>query len=136
MPIAQNQEIKMLCTPDAVEFKDNGKHVYFKATDCPLVKHWKTKYDAQTKVEYILRGGTSLLFDSDESTKPLLPGSDHERGDTVWAVPSAEPGAYYEASLIRQLALATTAKEYEQCRLNLSKAGYPPDVLAAIESPK
>lgn len=127
----------MPCTSDAIEFNDNGEEVYFKKTDCPLVKHWKIKYDAKTKVEWIPEVGTPLLFDPDiESVTSMVPGSDLKRGDTVWAVSNSIMGAYRDASLIRRLAFAATANEYEEIRLSLSKAGYPPEALDAITLPK
>ena len=121
----------MPCTSDAIEFNDNGKEVYFKKTDCRLVKHWKIKYDAKTKVEWISEVGILHLFDPD-----FEPGPDCKRGDPVWAVSSSIMGAYHDASLIRRLVLATTANEYEEIRSSLSETGYPPDVLDAITLPK
>jgi hypothetical protein len=54
----------------------------------------------------------------------------------VWAVSNSIMGAYYDASLIRRLAFAATVNEYEEICLSLSRAGYPPEALDAIKSPK
>ena len=127
----------MPCTPDAIEPNEGDEEVYFKKTDCSLVKHWKNKYDAKTKVEWIPEVGTPLLLDPDiESVTSVVPGSDLKRGDIVWAVPKTIMGASHDASLIKRLAFAATANEYEEIRLSLSKAGYPPDALDAITLPK
>jgi len=92
----------MCCTPDMVEFENNGEEIYVKKTDCPLVKHWARKYQAKVKVASIPKLGSPLLFDSDvEHVAFMAPGSEVERGDTVWAVPSSTMGVLHDAPPVR-----------------------------------
>ena len=132
----------MSCTPDAVDFKDNGEYIYFKKTDCSLVKHWATKYDAKEKMEWIPEVSGTLvgepeLSDPDvEHIISIVPGPELRKGDTVWAVPSSTMGASSDASLIERLVSTASAKDYEEIRRNLSEAGYPDDVLDAAPTPR
>jgi hypothetical protein len=99
--------------------------------------HWKNKYDAKTKVEWIPKAGTPLLFDPDiEAVTPIVPGSHYQKGNTVWAVPSSTMGAYHDADLIRRLAFAATANEYEAAHRGLSEADYPRQALDGITWPR
>ena len=127
----------MHCTPGMVEFKDNGKEIYVKKGDCPLVRYWASKHGAKMKVVWIPKeGGGPLLFDSDiEYVSSIAPDQELEKGDTVWAVPSSKTGAFRDACLIERLLSTANAKDYDEIRRNLSESGYPGDVLDAAPTP-
>ena len=60
----------------------------------------------------------------------------HVKGDVVWAVPNSNVAARLEAYLIAGLSSAETAAEYEWARKELSKRGYPDDVLDTVPRPR
>ena len=127
----------MCCTPDMVEFGNNGEEIYVKKTDCPLVKHWARKYQARVKVAWIPKLGPPLLFDFGvEHVAFMAPGSEVEKGDMVWAVPSSTMGVLHDASLIKRLVSAVSVEDYYGIRRNLSEAGYPDDILDVVPSPR
>ena len=127
----------MRCTPGMVEFKDDGREIHFKKSDCPLVRYWASKYGAKVKMAWIPKeGGSPLLFDPDvEHVASMASGLKLEKGDTVWAVPSSTMGAFRDASLIERLVSTASAKDHEEIRRNLSEAGYPDDILDAASTP-
>ena len=123
----------MSCTPETVKVEDDGRDVYLPDSDCSLVLHWKTKYEAKLKVAWIPKGGgLPLLYDAD--WKPT--GQLSTKGPTVWAVPSPTIGAYRDAVLIQRLVSPASAWDYQESRRNLSDAGYPDDALDAVPPPK
>jgi hypothetical protein len=128
----------MRCTPGMVEFKDDGREIHVRKSDCLLVQYWASKYGARVKVAWTPKeGGSPLLLDHDvEQVTSLVPGPEWEKGDTVWAVPSSTMGAFHEASLIERLVSTASAKDYEEIRRSLSEAGCPDDVLDAAPTPR
>lgn len=127
----------MHCTSEMVTVKDDGREVYIKKSECPLVRCWASKYGAKVKVAWIPKGGgCPVLFDPDvEYITSMTPDQELEKGDTMWAVPSSTMGAFRDASLIERLLSTTNAKDYKEIRRNLSEAGYPDDVLDAAPTP-
>ena len=128
----------MRCAPGMVEFKDDGREIHVKKSDCSLIQYWASKYGAKVKVAWAPKeGGSPLLFDPDvEQVASMAPSPELEKGDTVWAVPSSTMGAFRDASLIERLVSTASAKDYEEIRRNLSEAGYPDDVLDAAPTPR
>ncbi len=123
---------------EPVEFKNDGREIYTKRSDCSLVKHWARRYGAKVKTAWMPKeGGTASLFESDdEDVRSLAPDSDSEKGDTVWAVPSSTMGAVHDASLITRFASAATVTDYDEIRRSLMAAGYPNNVLDTVPAPK
>ena len=128
----------MRYTSEMVEFKSDGRETYVKKSSCALVRYWASKYGAKVKVAWISKeGGDPLLSDSNvECVASIVPGSEFEQGDTVWAVPSTTPGASHDASLIKRLVSTASAKEYAEIRQDLSAAGYPDNILDAVPVPE
>jgi hypothetical protein len=132
----------MHCTPEIVTFKDDGKEIYVKKSECPLVRYWASQYRAKVKVAWIPKeGGRPLLSDPDvqypdvEYVASMAPGQEFEKGGTMWVVPSSTIGAFRDANLIERLLCTANAKDYEEIRRNLSEAGYPDDVLDTAPTP-
>lgn len=125
----------MHCTPKMAMFKDDGREIYVKESECPLIQFWASKYGAKVKVAWIPKGGGSpLLFDS-EYVASVAPGQELEKGDSMWTVPSSTMGAFHDANLIERLLSTADAKDYKEIRRNLSEVGYPDDVLDAAPTP-
>jgi len=128
----------MHCPPEKVQFQNNGREIYVKKSDCPLAAHWASKYGAEEKVAWRSKeGGTPFLVESDvEHVASMAPGSELEKGDTVWAVPSSRMGAYNDGKLIQRLASTASVKDYHEFRQSLLAAGYPKSTLDEVPAPK
>jgi hypothetical protein len=128
----------MHCPPETVQFQNNGREIYVKKSDCPLVRHWATKYGAVEKVAWGPKGGGTTLLDLPEFEPgpSMAPGSELEKGDTVWAVPSSRMGAYNDGKLIQRLASTASVKDYHEFRQSLLAAGYPKSTLDEVPAPK
>ena len=127
----------MHCTPETVQFKDDGRDVYFPTSDCSLVRHWMNEHGAEVKVAWIPKqGGIPLLHDPKWDIIGSGPGQEYTKGPTVWAVPRSTKGACDEARLIQRLVSPASARDYQESRRNLSNAGYPDDVLDAAPIPR
>jgi hypothetical protein len=127
----------MCCTSEMITFRDNGKEIHVKRSECPLVQYWASKYGAKVKVAWIPKGGGyPLLFDPDiEYATSMAPGRELVKGDTMWAVPSSTMGAFRDACLIERLLSTADAMDYSEVRRDLSRAGYPDAVLDAAPAP-
>ena len=128
----------MSCTPQTVEVEDDGEDVWVPTSDCSLVQHWATKYEAEEKLEWTSNktGRTMLTERNVKDVRSSVPGEEWKKGPTVWAVPSPTIGAYRDADLIQRLVSPASARDYQESRRNLSRAGYPDDVLDAVPTPR
>ena len=131
-PSDQGKEGKMPCTPDIVDSDDNGKEVYLRKTDCPLVEYWAGRYNARVKVKWLSVTGVWLLADPGDS----VGGSEWEKGEAVWAASSLVMGASNDAYLIKRLVSTSNQDEYNEIRHTLSKSGYPEEALDSVPPPR
>jgi len=126
----------MCFTPDVVGFADDGKWIYVKKTDCPLVDYWARRHQADETVALAQKARPPIVLDpGEEFVASMAPGSEIEGEDTVWVVPSSTMGAFREASLIKRLVFAVSAKDNREIRRGLSEIGYPDDILDTVPSP-
>lgn len=129
----------MCCTPDKVMFKCNGEYTYVQETDCPIVRHWASKYNAKKKIEYTQENGTSHIHDHGwDAPVSIVPVPEYKikESKNVWAVPCSRMGASHDAHLIKRLVSAASLKEYGEIRQRLLRSGYPDNVLDAVPSPE